>query len=170
VPHFGTKLQQFGLVPEPQKTAVSGTVQHAGSYMDMEFAFLRLTLSTPHPKAIRRGQTERNRIMRKLNKLVASGIAGSLLLATASTTSFALPVASNHQAVSEAAPAAMTDVRWRGRYWGWGVGAAALGLGIAAASAPYYYGGYYGPRYYGYYDPYYGGGCWRDRWGRVWCR
>ncbi len=108
--------------------------------------------------------------MRKLNKLVAAGVAGSLLLATAST-SFALPVASNGEAVREAAPVTTTDVRWHGRWhrgWGGGVGAAALGLGIAAASAPYYYGGYYGPRY-GYYDPYYGG-CWRDRWGRVFCR
>ncbi len=108
--------------------------------------------------------------MRKnLNKLLAASIAASVLAGTA-TTSFALPVASNSQAVSEAAPAKTTDVRWRGhhwRRWGWGIGA--LGLGIAAASAPYYYNGYYGPRYGAYYDPYYGN-CWRDRWGREFCR
>jgi hypothetical protein len=106
--------------------------------------------------------------MRKnLNKLFAAGIAASVLAGTA-TTSFALPVASNNQAVSQAAPATTTDIRWRhrGRWIGLGV----LGLGVAAATAPYYYNGYYGPRYYGGYDPYYGGGCWRDRWGRVFCR
>ncbi len=107
-----------------------------------------------------------------LNKFMIAGLTVATLAATA-TTSSALPIASSNQTVSESAPAVTTDVRWRGRHWrgwGWGVGAAAVGLGIAAASAPYYYGGYgYGPRY-GYYEPYYGGGCWQDRWGRVWCR
>jgi hypothetical protein len=104
-----------------------------------------------------------------LKKLMIAGLAAATLAATA-TTSSALPIASGNQAVGNAAPAATTDVRWRGRHWhrGWGWGAAAVGLGIAAATAPYYYGGYYGPRY-GYYDPYYGG-CYRDGWGRVWCR
>lgn len=106
-----------------------------------------------------------------LNKLFIAGLAAATLAATV-TTSSALPITSGNQSVSESAPAATTNVRWHGRHWrggwGWGVGAAAVGLGIAAASAPYYYGGYYGPGY-GYYDPYYGG-CYRDRWGRVWCR
>jgi hypothetical protein len=141
------------------------------AFICMEFASLRLTVFGAPPGA---GESSRKEtIMRKRNRLVAAGIAGSLLLATAGT-SFALPVASNHQAVSEAAPAPTTNVRWHGRWhggwhrgWGWGLGAAAVGLGIAAATAPYYYGP--GPYYYGAYDPYYGG-CWRDRWGRVWCR
>jgi hypothetical protein len=126
--------------------------------------------------------TRKDRIMRSnLNKLmiaglVTTGLAAATLAATVDTSS-ALPLAPGNQAVSHAAPAVTTDVHWRGRHgyyrhgyrgWGWGAGAAALGLGIAAATAPYYYGGYYGPRY-GYYDPY-AGGCWQDRWGRVWCR
>jgi len=116
--------------------------------------------------------------MRKLSTLFAAGVAAASMLAGTATASFALPVAGGNHAVSASAPAMTTNVRWYGRYghyghygrwrgWGWGAGAAAVGLGIAAASAPYYYG--YGPGYYGYYDPYYGG-CWRDRWGRVWCR
>lgn len=104
-----------------------------------------------------------------LNKLMIAGLAAAALAATA-TTSSALPITSGSQTLSNAAPATTTEVRWHGRrgYRGWGWGAAALGLGVAAATAPYYYGGYYGPRY-GYYDPYYGG-CYRDGWGRVWCR
>lgn len=110
-----------------------------------------------------------------LNKLLIAGLAAAALAATA-TTSSALPIVSGSQTLSGAVPAATTEVHWRGRHWhhyhgGWGWGAAAVGLGIAAATVPYYYGGYggyYGPRY-SYYDPYYGG-CWRDGWGRVWCR
>jgi hypothetical protein len=160
-------LQQFGLVSEPQKTAVSGTVQRAerfivgsshlcGSRADHQVR--------PDPKN-EKGQTMRSNV----KKLMIAGFAAAALAATA-TTSSALPVNSGSQTLGNAAPAATTDVRWRGRhhhYHGWGWGAAALGLGIAAATAPYYYGGY-GP-YYGYYDPYYGG-CYRDGWGRVWCR
>jgi len=109
--------------------------------------------------------------MRKnLNKLFAAGVAGSLLLSTA-VPSLALPVASNNQAISQAAPATTTNVRWRhhNRWVGPAVGLGILGLGIAAATAPRYYDGYYGP--YGYYDPYPAyGSCWRDYWGRLICR
>ncbi len=110
--------------------------------------------------------------MRKsLNKLLAAGVAGSLLLASAAP-SFALP-ASNGQALSQAAPAATENVRWRhhGRWIGPAIGLGILGLGIAAATAPRYYDyDYaYGPPY-GYYDPYYYGGCWRDYYGRLICR
>jgi hypothetical protein len=115
--------------------------------------------------------TRKDKTMRSnLNKLMIAGLAAAALAATA-TTSSALPITSGSQTLSNAVPATTTEVRWHGRhhgYRGWGWGAAALGLGVAAATAPYYYGGYYGPRY-GYYDPYYGG-CYRDGWGRVWCR
>lgn len=108
--------------------------------------------------------------MRKnLNKLFAAGVAGALLLGTAAP-SFALPVASNNQAVSQSAPATTTNVRWRhhhNRWVGPAVGLGILGLGIAAATAPRYYDGYYGP--YDYYDPY-PGACWRDYYGRLICR
>lgn len=108
---------------------------------------------------------------KNLNKLLSASIAASVLAGTA-TTSFALPVASNNQAVSEAVPANTTDVRWRHHHRRWvgpAVGLGILGLGIAAATAPRYYDGYYGPGYGAYYDPYYGN-CFRDRWGRVLCR
>jgi hypothetical protein len=104
-----------------------------------------------------------------LNKLVAAGVAGALLLGAASP-SLALPIASNGVAVKQSAPESpATEVHWR-RGWGWGIGLGAFGLGLAAASA-YPYGPYYGPRYgYYAYDPYYYGAqrCWR-RWGRVYC-
>jgi len=105
-----------------------------------------------------------------MNKIVAAGVAGALLLGAASP-SLALPLASNGTAVKQSAPeSTTTEVRWR-RGWGWGIGLGAFGLGLAAASAyPY---GYYGPGPgYGYYayDPYYYDAprCWR-RWGRVYC-
>lgn len=117
-----------------------------------------------------------NRLM--IAGLVTAGLTTATLAATV-TTSSALPLATGNRVVSDAAPAVTTDVHWRGRGWrggwgwhggrrwhggwgwrrgwgpgwGWGVGAAAVGLGVAAATAPYYYGG-----------------CWQDRWGRVWCR
>lgn len=107
--------------------------------------------------------------MRKhMNKIVAAGVAGALLLGAVSP-SLALPLAPNGTAVKESAPeSTTTEVRWR-RGWGWGIGLGAFGLGLAAASA-YPYGPYYGPRYgYYAYDPYYPGArCWR-RWGRVYC-
>lgn len=107
--------------------------------------------------------------MRKnLNKLFAAGLAGSLLLGTAAP-SFALP-ASNGKAVSQAAPATTTNVRWRhhrhhhNRWVGPAIGLGILGLGIAAATSSGYYDGPYG---YGYG---YSGPCWRDAWGRLICR
>jgi hypothetical protein len=159
-------------VHEPWKTAASGTVQYGQRYLSKEFATLRLTLSAIAPKTNAGAQRERNRIMRSFgNKLLAAGVAGALLLGAASP-SLALPVASSTKVVSEAAPAATTNVRWHGRHHGrWigpAVGLGILGLGVAAAANRGYYDGYYGPGYYGY-DPYYGG-CYRDRWGRVFCR
>lgn len=107
-----------------------------------------------------------------MNKLMAAGLSGSLLIAAASPT-LALPLASSGPAAEKAAPAAITKVRghhhrhhghWRhGRWIGPAIGLGILGLGIAAATSPGYYGGPYG-----YYSPY-PGRCWRDAWGRMFC-
>ncbi len=106
----------------------------------------------------------------RMNKIIAGGLAGAVLLVVATPT-FALPLNSNGTAVTEAAPVATTDVRWR-RGWGWGLGGLGVGLAAGALAAPYYGYGYgYGPGYgydpgyyygppapaYGYGPAYYGG-------------
>jgi len=95
----------------------------------------------------------------RMTKLIAGGVVGVILMGAASPT-FALPLASNGAALTQAAPETTTDVRWR-RGWGW-AGVGALGLGLALGAAPYYgYGPgyYYGPPApaYGYGPAYYGG-------------
>jgi hypothetical protein len=68
-------------------------------------------------------------------------------------------------ALKNAAPGAIENVRWGGRWhggWGWGLGGFAAGAIIGSAlAAPYYYGGYYPYGYYpayGYPPPAYGPG------------
>src|SRR2546421_12593320 len=88
--------------------------------------------------------------MMNRKNVVALGLAGALALA-ATTPSFAASVPTNSAAVKAAAPAATTDVRWRGGWgggWrggGWGGPGIGLGIGLglagAAFAAPYYYGG-----------------------------
>ena len=78
---------------------------------------------------------------------------------------WAAPVAGSTTAVKSAAPAGITDVRYRRHGWGpgavfGGLAAGIIGAGIAATAPRYYYyddPGYYGGPYAYYGDPYWGG-------------
>jgi hypothetical protein len=105
-----------------------------------------------------------------MKRAVVFAIAGATVLG-AVTPAWSAPVLSNTAALKTAAPSALTDVRYRGRYYRNDGAAVALGIlgvvgAVAATSAyrhnyysgPGYYGSYGYPGYYGqpYGGPYYG--------------
>lgn len=100
-----------------------------------------------------------NQIVRPLlHRTVALGVAGAVLLGAlgASVPASAAPMPTSLATLNSAAPANITDVRWRHR-GGWIAGGLVLGGLAAAAAYPYYYGNpyYYGPPPYAYGGPVY---------------
>jgi hypothetical protein len=91
-----------------------------------------------------------------MKQAVVIAVAGALALG-ATTPSWAAPVLSSTTIVKQMAPSSVSDVRYRGRYYGnrgAGIALGVLGVVGAVAGAAAYGNGYYGdPGYYqqGYY-------------------
>lgn len=97
-----------------------------------------------------------------MKQAVVIAVAGALAFGAA-TPSWAAPVLSSTAIVKQAAPSSVSDVGYRGRYYGnrgAGIALGVLGVVGAVAGAAAYGNGYYGdPGYYqqGYYGSPYDG-------------